>query len=124
MIHTPSPLSMIFVISSIAIIGGLVFAFFGYSTLRRTSKPKKTIDIESLLESQDIPDEVKEFLEEKIGWRKVSISSSRVKYGEIIEKLQEGKETLERMFSEGYISEKDYNIAKEEIERKIENLSR
>jgi tetratricopeptide (TPR) repeat protein len=107
-----------FIMGTVIIIGGLVLAFLGYNTFRRTSEPD-TLSIGSLLESPDVPIEIRKFLEEKIGWKNAMKSDSHVEICEIMKKLQDGKVTLEKMFSEGHISEKEYTISVEEIERKI-----
>jgi len=108
-----------FIVGSAIIIGGLVIAFFSHSAL----KTKRTeIDIQDLLESPDVPEEVKRFLEEKVGWRRVPAHNSQKQRGELIEKLRKGKETLNKMFTDGLISEKEHGIAMEEIESKIAKL--
>jgi tetratricopeptide (TPR) repeat protein len=111
----------IFVVGSAILIGGIVFAFFGYNKLKNPG-PAKTLDVGSLLENPDVPDEVKKFLEEKTGWRKVSTGDLQEKNRDVIEKLQQGKETLEKMYKDGLISEREFRISIEEIEGKIENL--
>lgn len=111
----------IFAIGSVVIIGALIFAFFGYNAIKRP-KPVETIDVGSLLESPDIPEEVKQFLEEKIGWRKVQAKPSRKEDVEIVEKLRKGRETLQKMLEDGLISEKEHHIAMEDIEKKIDFL--
>jgi len=111
-----------FAIGSVAVIGGLIFVFFGYNTLKRTAKPGEMIDVGELLESPDVPEEVKKFLEEKVGWRKVQKRTSRTEDVEIMEKLKKGRETLQKMMKEGLISEKEYYIALGDIDKKIGHL--
>lgn len=111
----------LFALGSVAVIGGLFFAFLGHDSLKKTAKTE-VIDVGSLLESPDIPEEVKEFLEEKIGWRRVPEKASRKNESEFVEKLKEGEETLKKMFIDGLISEREYDISIEEIRERIKRV--
>lgn len=111
-----------FVIGSFIIIGGIVFAFYGYNAFRGPAKPTETIDVGALLESPDIPEDVKQFLEEKIGWRAAEEKFFMEDNVKITEKLRRGRDTLQKMLKDDKISEKEYSIAMEEIKRKIELL--